>query len=351
MRTAVRNAVLLVVGAAAAIALGVYADRTAVRPGVVDVLPRNTAIIAELDVKTLRKSTWGAEALDSGPLHKAMDDVRRRCGVDPFVGVERIGIAMPGGAGLGSDVAIVATGSGIRAREVTTCAQAMVRERGGEARVSKRGSFVTVQDGTGERGILAVRDSGPIVIGGNPWLDAILDVADRVTPSMRGDPLHDHRRGAAKDAFVTLTYALPADERARLTPLLPKGAAALTEMPSLFAALRVEDRQVALDVEAVCSPPSCLALADWIKGARDILARDPRVTILGLRAQIDAATITAEDERVRVRMTLPFSEMERIGAQLSSDAPLESPTLPAGHPSGSAVGPLAAPLSTASASK
>src|SRR5258708_36704634 len=114
---AVRNAVLLAVGAAGAIALGVYADRTARRPGVVDVLPRNTAIVAELDVAALRASAWGKDALDSGVLHKAMDDVRKRCGVDPFVGVERVGIALPGGAGLGSDLATAATGSGIPVRE------------------------------------------------------------------------------------------------------------------------------------------------------------------------------------------------------------------------------------------
>jgi len=337
-----KSAMLLVVATLLAVALGLWADRRSRRPGVVDVLPRNTAVLIELDLPALQKSPFG-----HGVLQRAMDDVRRRCGADPFVGVEHVGVAIPGGSGLGSDLAVVATGHGIRVQATVACAEAMIRERAATPQVLRRGSFTTVQDGSGA-GVLAVRDAGPIVIGSGMWLDAILDVAEGTTPSLRNDPIHDLRRREEKDALVTLTYALPWEERARLEPMLPKGATALTRMSSLVAALRIENGSLVIAASADCEQGSCDALSAWIAGARDILARDPRVSILGLEKHLRETSIAAEQTKVRLRAAVPIQTVDAIGSALESPSALPPPTMPPGHPSSSAVGPISPSASSSS---
>ena len=98
------------------------------------------------------------------------------------LGIEHVGLAIPGGSGLGSDFALIATGAGIRASSTVACAEALIRDRGGNPRTVRRGSFTMVQDESGS-GVIGVRDVGPIVVGSGMWLDAILDTAEGSTPS------------------------------------------------------------------------------------------------------------------------------------------------------------------------
>ncbi|MEO7096093.1 MAG: hypothetical protein ABI175_22720 [Polyangiales bacterium] len=340
MKTRTRNAAILGVLTASAVAALVYAELQGRKRAVVDVLPRNAAMVIEIDLATLRKSAAGRDALELLVLKPL--EAKARCAGELLRSLERVGIAIPAGAGFEDDVAIVAMGSWLRAGEVATCAEGVVRDRGGAPSTLKQGTFTLVQDGDGTHGILAVRDGGPLVVGRGPWLSAVVDVADGVAKSLRDDPVHDLARRAKTGAFATLTYALPEELRNDLATKLPKGAQVLAKVPSLIAALRLEDVEggvLVLEAEAACSGAVCPELQKLAEGAREMLAHDPRATLLGVKDDLEHATITGEAARVVITLRVKVERLQSIWKQLAGDAAV-APTLPSGHPESTAVGPL-----------
>ena len=305
---------------------------------VVDVVPRNAGLVVEVDLAALRASPRGRDALE-GLLAKLPGSAA--CARDVLASVERVGLAVPVGSGYADELAIVAVGAKLRAKETLACADAVVRARGGEPRAGTLGSFGTMQEGAGERGVLAVRDGGPLVLGRGVWLAAVLDVAEGVTRSLRDDPVHDVGRRAQKSAVATLTYALPEEVRSSLGAALPPSAQPLLRVPSAIAALRFDEggTTLGLELEALCDPATCTALVPLAENARTILAADPRVTLLGLRDEVKGATVAAAGDRLRVSLRVPLARIDAIVAQVSSASP-PLPALPSNHPDTDAAGPL-----------
>src|SRR5439155_4072100 len=204
------------------------------------------------------------------------------CASSILASIERVAIAVPVGAAYENDFAVVGTGKKLRAKDVVACAQSIIGARGGEAHVVQLGSFTGVQEG---EGAIAVRDAGPLVVGSGAWLGAIVDVADGVAPSLHDDPIHDLARAAQKGAVATLTYALPPDVRDQLAQKLPDAAKPLARVPSIVAFLRIDEGAgaIALDAEVACDEPSCGALKPLVDNAKNVLAHDPRTTLLDLR--------------------------------------------------------------------
>ena len=342
MNTRTRNAGLLAAFTATAVAALVYAELHKRPVAVVDVLPRNAAMILEIDLATLRRSPAGRDALEL--LVQKPLEAKARCAGELLRGIDRIGIAVPAGSGFEDDVAIVAMGTWLRAGEVSSCAQGVVKERGGAPIVLKQGTFTTVQDGDGMHGVLAVRDGGPLVVGRGPWLSAVVDVADGVAKSLRDDPVHDLARRSKVGAFATLTYALPEELRADLATKLPKGTQVLSKIPSLVAALRLDETDggtLTLEAEAACAGEVCTDLAKLAEGAREMLAHDPRATLLGVKDDLAHATITAESTRLVVTVRVRIERLQAIWKQLEGQTAI-APSLPSGHPEPSAVGPIGA---------
>jgi hypothetical protein len=340
MKTRTRNAVILSALTATAVAALVYAELHKRKPAIVDVLPRNAAMVLEVDLATLRASPAGRDALEM--LVQAPLDQKARCAGDLLRKLDRIGIAVPAGSGFEDDVAIVATGAWLRASDVTTCAESVVNGRGGAPNVLKQGTFTTVQDGDGTHGILAVRDGGPLVVGRGPWLSAVVDVADGVSRSLRDDPVHDVARRAKTGAFATLTYALPEELRIDLATKLPKGTQVLAKVPSLVAALRLDDVDggtLVLEADAECSEGTCTELQKLAEGAREMIAHDPRATLLGVKDDVEHATIVAESARLVVTVRVKVERLQAIWKQLAEGTAI-APALPSGHPEPSALGPL-----------
>src|SRR4051794_19313798 len=129
MKTRTRNAVVLAALTAVAIAALVYAELHKRKAAVVDVLPRNAAMVLEIDLAALRRSAAGRDALEM--LVQKPIDAKARCAGELLRGLERIGIAIPAGSGFEDDVAIVAIGSWLRAGDVSTCAKGVIEQRGG----------------------------------------------------------------------------------------------------------------------------------------------------------------------------------------------------------------------------
>ena len=350
MKTRTRNAVILAALTAVAIAALVYAELHKRKPAVVDVLPRNAAMVLAIDLAALRRSPAGRDALEL--LVQKPLETKARCAGELLRGLDEIGIAIPAGSGFEDDVAIVAMGSWLRAGDVSACAQGVIKDRGGAPNVLKQGTFTTVQDGDGMHGVLAVRDGGPLVVGRGPWLSAVVDVADGVAKSLRDDPVHDVARRAKTGAFATLTYALPEELRIDLASKLPKGTQVLAKVPSLVAALRLEETDggtLVLEAEAACAPEVCAELQKLAEGAREMLAHDPRATLLGVKDDVEHATISAEKARLVVTVRVKIERLQAIWKQLEGGAPV-APELPSGHPEPSALGPLSSSSAAPSAS-
>lgn len=329
--------VTVAVAAVVAAVAAVFALRQR-KASLVDVVPRNAGLVFEVDLVALRASPRGRDALD-GLLAKL--PASTACARDVLASVDRVGLAVPVGSGYADELAIVAIGPRLRAKETLSCAEAVLRLRGGEPRTGTLGAFGTVQEASGERGVLAVRDGGPIVLGRGVWLAAVLDVAEGVTGSLRGDPVHDVGRRAQKGALATLTYALPEEVRSTLGAGLPASAQPLLRVPSAIAAVRFDEGgdTLGVDLEATCDPTTCTALVPLAENARTILAADPRVTLLGLRDEVKGATIVADGGRLRMSLRVPLARIDAIVAQLSSSAP-PMPPMPSGHPDTNAAGPL-----------
>ena len=339
MKTRTRNATILGAFTAAAVGALVYTELHTRKAAVVDVLPRNAAMVLEIDLATLRQSAAGRDALDV--LVQKPLEAKSKCAAELLRGLDRIGVAVPAGSGFEDDVAIVAMGPSLRVAEVSSCAQGAVKDRGGQPNVLKQGGFVTVQDGDGTHGVLAVRDHGPLVVGRGPWLSAVVDVADGVAKSLRDDPVHDVARRAKVGAFATLTYALPEELRIDLATKLPAGTQVLAKVPSMVAALRLDEASgvLSLEVEAACSGDVCGELQKLVEGARELVAHDPRATLLGVKDDLERATIVAESTRVVVTLRVPLTKLASIWNQLAGDGVI-APALPSGHPEASALGPM-----------
>ncbi len=286
-------------------ALGIYAERSARPPSIVDVLPRGTSLVAEIDLATARTSSV-ARALFAGPLLKNVDEVRRICPKDPLDALERIAVAVPGGSAFGNDLALVAVGRAIKAEDVLACARAVIAARGGIATITRRGTFTMIQEGDGTRGVLAVRDSGPIAIGSGAYLASILDVADARAKSLRDDPVHDLSRRRATGAVATITFTLADELRGKMIADLPPEIAALARVSSATITIRPDEAQnaFALELTASCGDGACLDLGKVVAALRDGIARDPRVAALDLAPAVAGAAIEVEGNALRVRTAL-----------------------------------------------
>lgn len=299
MRTSTANLAIFGALAAAVVGLGVFADAQRTTPRVVDVLPKSTAVVIELDLAAMRANGLGALRLPDG-----FDAVARGCGEGPLAAMDRVALALPG-ASLSGDLAVIGLGPKVRAAAVAECARQVIAARGGAPRSDRRDDFTIVQDGDGARGVLAVRDGGPVVLGKGAWLDAVLDAAQGRAPTLRGDPLHDGERERRKGALAIATWSIPEADRAALRAQLPESARAAADAQAVIVDARSDGHGgVSLVVEATCAPGTCGALSRWVEVAKRGFAGEPFVGALGLGDAVRDAQVGAQTDRVRLSLAV-----------------------------------------------
>ncbi len=301
MRTRTKN-FLMFGGVTAVVAgLGVWADARREPPRVVDVLPKGTAVVVELDLVALRASGLAQLRLPGG-----LDDVTKGCrDGGPLAAIDRLALALPG-ASLDGDLAVVALGPRVRASAFVDCARQVIGTRGGTAKTAERDGFTLVQEGEGLRGVLAVRDGGPVVLGRGAWFDAVLAAAQGATPSLRGDPVHDLERSKRAGALAIATWSIGDDDRAALRGQLPEPARVVADVRAVVLDARDDGSGgVSLLVDALCAPGTCDGVARWAEGAKLGFAREPMLGALGLGDAVRGARVGAESDRVRASLALP----------------------------------------------
>ncbi len=301
-----------------------------------DAIPRGTSLVVLLDVRKLREAGLGEIAgSDVGALGPI------GCGKELAAGVCELAIALaasPGGEDAPPDFGVVATGE-LPAARLLACARRTIEKRGGAAVVTRIGSFDTVRDARrpGEAGEIAVREGGPLLLGGGAWLRGMIDAADGRVPAHSGDPLHAAlRRSLAPKAAAVATWTPPPGWLARFadlgdhkTPLDDLRAAAL----GVEVAPRVAVHAVLGFGEAASASSVAKMLGHWKGGGEAlIVARSLGFPLLErLRA-------SARERELHVELDLAKDEAERIAERLlgAMSAP------PAGAP-GSPPGPLQRP--------
>lgn len=282
------------------VGLGVWADAHRHVPRVVDVLPKGTAVVVELDLAALRGSGLAKLRLPGG-----LDDVTKGCADGgPLAAIDRLALALPS-ASLDGDLAVVALGARVRAAAFVDCARQVIGARGGTVKTAQREGFTIVQEGEGLRGVLAVRDGGPVVLGRGAWFDAVLAVAQGTTPSLRGDPVHDVERSKRDGALAFATWSIGDDARGALRKQLPEPARAVADVRAIVIDARDDGAGgVSLLVDALCEPGACDGVARWAEGAKLGLAREPMIDALGLGDAVRGARVGAQSDRVRASFAI-----------------------------------------------
>lgn len=312
VRTSTANLAIFGALAAAVVGLGVWADARRAPPRVVDVLPKSTAVVIEFDLSAMRAAGLDALRLP-GELEK-LDGVARGCADGPLASLDRVALALPG-ASLSGDLAIVGLGGKVRAQAVAECARQVIAARGGAPRTERRDDFTVVQDGDGARGVLLVRDGGPVLLGKGPWLDAVIEAAQGRAPTLRGDPLHDGEREARKGALAIATWSIPAADREAMRAQLPPDARVVADAQEVIVDARSDGHGGASVVlEATCAPGTCDALSRWVDGAKRGFAREPFVEALGLGDAIRDANVGAQRDRVRLSLPVAAPALSAISS-------------------------------------
>jgi hypothetical protein len=171
------------------------------------VLP-DAALIASLDLGTLRRNVWGRALLEQLLAREAKTEP---CARSVLGEVERLVLAIPSASSVNADpeFAVLAEGN-LRALPVLECARRLLSARSGEPTQSRQGTFQCLRDQRG-RGQLAVRDGGPLILSGGSYFRTLLARAEG-GPTQNGprEERHSTLRRELGPAPFLLTWLLPA---------------------------------------------------------------------------------------------------------------------------------------------
>ena len=186
--------------------------------GLLDSVPRDSWLVATVDVSQLRASAIARAILESGDV-PGLGGLSSKCGFDPVSRLREIVVTSPENGERG-DFGVAFTGD-FTMKELEACADSVIRSRGGTPVTSTRSGFTFVEDaGDPKHARLAYREGGPYLVGRGAWLDAMLDAT--LGKGDRSRPEHaDLRKDVAPKAgasprAIVVTALLPATVRDRL---------------------------------------------------------------------------------------------------------------------------------------
>jgi hypothetical protein len=271
------------------------------------VLP-GAALIASLDLGTLRRNVWGRAALERLLPSEAKTEA---CARSALGEVERLVLAIPSASSVNADpeFAVLAEGK-LQAPAVLECATRVLRARSGEPTLSRQGTFQCLRDKKG-LGELAVRGGGPLILSGGGYFRALLERAE-------GGPVQN---GPREELHLALRREL-GSAPLRVTWLLPAGW--------LEAWLRGElDDVVALGAVIAAENDASAARIEAFLRAAQVDFRDSLDAYLGPGA---SQQINVARSGSRVELSLRLGT-RTLAARWLAETP---PAAPSSHPVGSA---------------
>lgn len=194
--------------------------------------PTGARVVVTVDVERMRGTALGRLLAASGRELPGLGRLEEVCGFDPTEAIDEVGVALPTAPLSGAaetDFAAVMMGD-FSTVQLTACATAIVNQRGGEAVQSRLGSFTSVRDRR-ERdgGEIAVRDEGPVILGGGSYLREVVDTAEGRVPSEQQEGRHAELRNRVGKPGALLASWVIADGPTAESP---------TEVDAALSALR-----------------------------------------------------------------------------------------------------------------
>ena len=276
-------------------------------------IPPGSAFLLTADLQQLEHAPLGVLlAQRLGHLGGA-NQLASVCGFDPLARLDQLVLAVPS-AGLAAqehpeDFGIVASGQ-FTGAEITRCASAVIKQRGGDPVTSQLGSFASVRDRKTIGGELAARDGGPLIVSGGSYLRELIDAAEgNAAKPEREDTRatrHAELRRDLGSGSVLATWLLgegwfervSGDGNARLSPL--------STLESVGARLDV-DPSAQLSVLLECADSAgatrVSSLLNELRSSLDSLPLDPALSGVAKR-------ITLSQSGARLKLALELSQAE-----------------------------------------
>ncbi len=363
----------MIVGAAASVlAFFVFGGVSSPSMSPFHAVPRDSFIVATVDVDELRRSPIYEALVASSGGREAEQALGVRalaaaCGFDPVSRVRTLAISVPEAATERGEFGLAAKIDVTRS-ELETCADAFAKQRGARAEAHRIGNFVVLEAG-GEASLRPrlAYGGGLLVVGKGTWLEAMLGAAERTKPSIAQSAEHMALRSAVerREGFraptVLVTAILPRSLRERLkremgaevgaSDASSSAMAGVLGVSSLGLALRAGTPGSSANVlaELVCDgEEECVAVEKLIARKRLDWSKDLSLRLVGFGPLLDAVEIQREGPRVRVTtggnaaaVAATIDRVLRFSAHRESAAPAipAAPSSPPASPSSSAPAP------------
>ena len=267
--------------------------------GPFDAIPASSFLVATVDVEALRASPLYAAVFDKDGTTWGLGDLALACGFDPLTRIDELDVAIPE-AGDPGEFGLAAHARVTR-EELVRCAESVAGARGETRKVEEIGHFHFVADDKGHA--LAVRDTGPIVVGRAPFVRAMIDAAEQRAPSARSNREHMELRDTLAPSgtrpLVLATALLPAELRDRLKREMGAELGIAGSNAPMGGVLGVRAAGISLretdagmleaKVELRCdSPGACEEVRKLALAKRLSLSQDLTLRLIGLGPAIDA---------------------------------------------------------------
>lgn len=338
---------------------------TAESGGPLSAVPRESFLVARIDVPTLRASPLYAAVIGEESASKALglEELARGCGFDPLARVDDLVVAIPEGEakgtfGLAAQVRLTES-------ELATCADRLTAARGGKTTPKTVGAFHVLEEQKGERSTpgLAFREGGLLVVAEGSWLASMLATAEGTRPRALEKDLHGElvRTLEADPSLshptILATAVLPTSLRERLKNELSQELAAaaggaggqsgdspesiMSAVLSVSAAgLGISARggeELSARAELVCeTEASAAVLGRLVERKRFGWSKDIAMRLIGLGSAVDSITAVPHGPSLTVKLHAPTDDLARGIARVleygRKKAPAPEPPTPSKRP-------------------
>lgn len=278
-------------------------------------IPSGSLLLVTADLRAPRgpalRALLGGDGLPGG------EERRSLCGADPLDAAAEVALGMPAAAGDGAFG--VAVAGPLREGALVRCAERVIQARGGRPVVLREGTFSVVTDvaSTGE-GVVAVREGGPLLFGGVPYVRRMMAAAAGQEPSVAVDARHVALRAEAGEGALVASALLSADLRERLQEGLREERSPLARVLGLGLSVGAADPAPLRLVVGCDGAPTCAEVGALLLRLRGERGASLAAWLPGGKAALDGAEVRPEGPTVQVRAALSAALLSAAGAGLRS---------------------------------
>jgi len=284
-------------------------------------IPPGSAFLLTADLRQLEGGPLGAFLSERVARLGGAGKLAKLCGFEPLARLDQLVISVPS-ADLAAqehpeDFGIVAAGR-FRAAEITECAAAVIRERGGESVPSTVGDFRSVRSRGASGGEVAARD-GLLIMSGGSYFRALVDAAggsfERREHQDPRDARHAELRASLGAGALVASWLLGDNWLLRVAGDEASAKLSVLSAVTGIAARLDLGRTTSLSVLLACaSNDGAARLASWLVQLRSSLGGlipSPELARLAERV-----TIRQAGPRLELGLMLSQAELQVLAAQL-----------------------------------